>query len=94
MPTRKRNMGIVFQAYSLFPHMTALDNIAYGLKIRKVNAGSLNLVPILIGFMISGNVLLDPGLAAALVTWMMLIIIVAMGLRLLLVKRSSRWLNK
>lgn len=37
VPTRKRNMGIVFQAYSLFPHMTALDNIAYGLKIRKVN---------------------------------------------------------
>ncbi|QAU52160.1 ABC transporter permease [Corynebacterium pelargi] len=56
--------------------------------------GSLNLVPILIGFMISGNVLLDPGLAAALVTWMMLIIVVAMGLRLLLVKRSSKWLSK
>ncbi len=36
LATRKRNMGIVFQAYSLFPHMTALDNIAYGLKIRKV----------------------------------------------------------
>lgn len=37
VPTRKRNMGIVFQAYSLFPHMTALENIAYGLRIRKVN---------------------------------------------------------
>lgn len=33
-PTRERNMGIVFQAYSLFPHMTARDNVGYGLKIR------------------------------------------------------------
>lgn len=33
-PTRRRNMGIVFQAYSLFPHLTAGDNVAYGLKIR------------------------------------------------------------
>lgn len=33
-PTRERNMGIVFQAYSLFPHLSAVDNVAYGLKIR------------------------------------------------------------
>lgn len=33
-PTRERNMGIVFQAYSLFPHLTATDNVGYGLKIR------------------------------------------------------------
>ncbi|MDO5669081.1 MAG: ABC transporter ATP-binding protein [Corynebacterium sp.] len=37
-PTRERNMGIVFQAYSLFPHLTARENVAYGLKIRKVKA--------------------------------------------------------
>ncbi|AZA09045.1 spermidine/putrescine ABC transporter membrane protein [Corynebacterium pseudopelargi] len=73
----------------LFANAFAAYATAYALA-----GGSLNLVPILIGFMISGNVLLDPGLAAALVTWMMLIIVVAMGLRLLLVKRSSRWLNK
>lgn len=36
LPTRKRNLGIVFQAYSLFPHMNAIDNVAYGLKIRGV----------------------------------------------------------
>ena len=31
----KRNMGIVFQNYALFPNMTVRDNIAYGLKVRK-----------------------------------------------------------
>ena len=36
VPTNKRNMGIVFQAYSLFPNMTAGDNVAYGLRLRGV----------------------------------------------------------
>lgn len=36
-PTRERNMGIVFQAYSLFPHLTARENVAYGLKIRRAS---------------------------------------------------------
>jgi len=30
----KRNMGMVFQAYSLFPHMTARENVEYGLKLK------------------------------------------------------------
>jgi len=30
-----RNIGIVFQHYALFPHMTVVDNIAFGLKMRK-----------------------------------------------------------
>ena len=30
----KRGMGMVFQAYSLFPHMTARENVEYGLKLR------------------------------------------------------------
>jgi putative spermidine/putrescine transport system ATP-binding protein len=30
----KRDMGMVFQAYSLFPHLTALENVAFGLKVR------------------------------------------------------------
>ncbi len=34
IPANKRNMGIVFQAYSLFPNMTAGDNVAYGLRLR------------------------------------------------------------
>ncbi len=32
--TTKRDMGMVFQAYSLFPHMTARENVEYGLKLR------------------------------------------------------------
>ncbi len=34
IPPRERNIGIVFQSYSLFPHMTALENVAYPLKLR------------------------------------------------------------
>jgi putative spermidine/putrescine transport system ATP-binding protein len=37
-PANKRDMGIVFQAYSLFPNMTARDNVAYGLRLRGVDA--------------------------------------------------------
>src|ERR1700710_1058179 len=32
--TSKRDMGMVFQAYSLFPHMTARENVAFGLRFR------------------------------------------------------------
>lgn len=36
VPLHKRGVGIVFQSYALFPHMNVYDNIAFGLKIRKV----------------------------------------------------------
>ena len=36
VPIEKRNIGIVFQSYALFPTMTVYDNIAFGLKIRKL----------------------------------------------------------
>lgn len=36
LPPEKRDIGIVFQNYALFPHMTVNDNIAFGLKMRKV----------------------------------------------------------
>ena len=34
IPTNKRNMGMVFQNYAVFPHMNVRDNVAYGLKNR------------------------------------------------------------
>ena len=37
MPANKRDMGMVFQAYSLFPHLTVVDNVAFGLKLRGVD---------------------------------------------------------
>jgi putative spermidine/putrescine transport system ATP-binding protein len=37
MPASKRDMGMVFQAYSLFPHMTVRQNVAFGLRLRKVS---------------------------------------------------------
>ena len=38
MAVSKRDMGMVFQSYSLFPHLTALDNVAFGLRMRKQGA--------------------------------------------------------
>lgn len=35
LPARQRNIGMVFQNYALFPHMTVADNIAYGLTVRR-----------------------------------------------------------
>lgn len=36
LPPEKRNVGMVFQGYSLFPHMTVAENVAFPLKLRKV----------------------------------------------------------
>jgi putative spermidine/putrescine transport system ATP-binding protein len=38
LPPNKRALGMVFQNYSLFPHMTVGENIAFGLRVRGVNA--------------------------------------------------------
>ncbi|MFM9844508.1 MAG: ABC transporter ATP-binding protein [Dongiaceae bacterium] len=36
LPARKRNIGMVFQSYALFPHMTAAQNVAFGLDMRNI----------------------------------------------------------
>jgi putative spermidine/putrescine transport system ATP-binding protein len=38
VPANKRDMGMVFQAYSLFPHMTVRQNVAFGLRLRRVGS--------------------------------------------------------
>jgi ABC-type Fe3+/spermidine/putrescine transport system ATPase subunit len=40
-PPQRRNMGMVFQSYALFPHMSVGDNIAYPLKLRKWSRGRI-----------------------------------------------------
>jgi putative spermidine/putrescine transport system ATP-binding protein len=42
VPAAKRDMGMVFQSYSLFPNMTALENVGFGLRMRKQRAGDRN----------------------------------------------------
>jgi putative spermidine/putrescine transport system ATP-binding protein len=37
-PAARRDMGMVFQSYSLFPNMSALDNVGFGLRMRKASA--------------------------------------------------------
>ena len=38
VPLEKRNIGMVFQSYALFPHMTVTRNVEYGLRMRKLPA--------------------------------------------------------
>ncbi|MFG3404730.1 ABC transporter ATP-binding protein [Streptomyces sp. NPDC048142] len=38
IPANRRDAGMVFQSYSLFPHLNARDNVAFGLRVRKVSA--------------------------------------------------------
>jgi iron(III) transport system ATP-binding protein len=37
LAAEKRNLGLVFQSYALWPHRTVFDNVAYGLKLRKIS---------------------------------------------------------
>src|ERR671937_2351869 len=37
LPPERRELGMVFQSYALWPHMTVYENLAFGLKLRKVS---------------------------------------------------------
>src|SRR4051794_29916380 len=41
VPPEERNMSMVFQSYALWPHMTVAENVAYGLKLRKLTGADL-----------------------------------------------------
>ena len=43
LPPAKRDIGMVFQQYSLFPNMTVFENIAFGLKMKKMNKNDIQL---------------------------------------------------
>lgn len=42
IPVHKRNFGFVFQSYALFPHLNIFDNVAFGLKLRKLDKDEIN----------------------------------------------------
>jgi iron(III) transport system ATP-binding protein len=41
LPPERRDLGMVFQSYALWPHMTVSDNLAFGLRLRKVARGEI-----------------------------------------------------
>jgi iron(III) transport system ATP-binding protein len=41
VPAHERGIGMVFQNYALWPHMTVFDNVSYGLKLRKVSSSDI-----------------------------------------------------
>jgi iron(III) transport system ATP-binding protein len=41
LPVHKRNMGMVFQSYATWPHMTVFENVAYPLRLRRVDSATV-----------------------------------------------------
>ena len=41
VPPQRRNIGMVFQSYALFPHLTIFENVAYGLRLRGIGADEI-----------------------------------------------------
>jgi iron(III) transport system ATP-binding protein len=41
LPPEQRNMSMIFQSYALWPHMTVRENVAYGLKLRKMDRATI-----------------------------------------------------
>jgi iron(III) transport system ATP-binding protein len=42
MPAEKRGLSMVFQSYAIWPHMSVFDNVAYGLRVRRVGAREID----------------------------------------------------
>ena len=42
LPAHKRNFGMVFQSFALFPHMTVAENIGFGLRMRRADRAGIN----------------------------------------------------
>ena len=41
VPPERRNMSMIFQSYALWPHMTVAENVAYGLKLRRLDRATI-----------------------------------------------------
>lgn len=41
LPPEQRNMSMIFQSYALWPHMTVAENVAYGLRLRKMDGNAI-----------------------------------------------------
>src|ERR1700726_3599469 len=41
VPAEKRRLSMVFQSYAIWPHMTVFDNVAYGLRVRRIGAAEI-----------------------------------------------------
>ena len=42
VPANKRQVNTVFQDYALFPHLNVFENVAFGLRIKKLNSASID----------------------------------------------------
>lgn len=42
VPANKRNVGLVFQSYALFPHLTVYDNVAFGLRLKRMKDADID----------------------------------------------------
>jgi iron(III) transport system ATP-binding protein len=43
IPPEKRGMSMIFQSYAIWPNMTVAENVAFGLKLRRLSAGEINM---------------------------------------------------